>query len=201
MIKNLIFDFGGVLINLDMESVPRGLSAFNRPEAAGELMPLAQQYEKGLVSTEAFLDGVQRALPGLGRDQAKRIWNGTVADFPPERQEFISRLYAAGTHRMFLLSNTNALHMEAVKGIMGKDRFDAFRGCFEGFYLSHELGMRKPDREIFGYVLDRHGLQAGETLFIDDTREHTLGAASLGIRSWHFRVGLDSILELEKKLL
>lgn len=201
MIKNLIFDFGGVLINLDMESVPRGLSTFNRPGAAGELLPLARQYEKGMVSTQGFLKGVQQALPGIGRDQVQQIWNGTVADFPPERQEFISRLKAAGSHRMFLLSNTNALHMEAVESIMGTDRFVAFRNCFEGFYLSHELGMRKPDREIFEYVLDRHGLQAGETLFIDDTLEHTLGAASLGIHTWHFRVGVDSILELEKKLL
>jgi putative hydrolase of the HAD superfamily len=201
MIKNLIFDFGGVLINLDMDSVPRGLSAFNRPEAAGELMPLAQQYEKGLVSTESFLEGVQQAIPGIGRDEVQRIWNGTVADFPPERQEFISRLNAAGAHRMFLLSNTNALHISAVEDEMGPDRFAAFRRCFEGFYLSHELGMRKPDREIFEYVLTRHGLQAEETLFIDDTREHTLGAAGLGIRTWHFRVGVDSILDLEKKLL
>ena len=61
---------------------------------------------------------------------------------------------------------------------MGKDVFDRFRGCFEAFYLSHEIGMRKPDPEIFSFVLENNGLKPGETLFIDDTEEHIESAAA-----------------------
>ena len=128
------------------------------------------------------------------------LWNQTIRDFPEERLVFLETLKQAGTHRMFLLSNTNDLHMEYVEAQMGQVLFQRFRTCFEGFYLSHQIGMRKPDPEIFRYVLQNHGLEAGETLFIDDTFEHIQGAASLGIQTWHLQVGRETILELPKRI-
>jgi putative hydrolase of the HAD superfamily len=86
--------------------------------------------------------------------------------------------------------------MEQVQRVMGMKDFKRFQNCFHGFYLSHQVGMRKPDREIFEFVLNNNNLRADETLFIDDTREHTESAARLGIRTWNLQVGQEEILEL-----
>ena len=200
MIKNLIFDFGGVLIDLDMEAVPRGLQTFGMQAAGSELLELSRQYETGRIPTDQFLGEVRRRLPGSREDQIRQIWNGTVAGFPTERLDYLETLKASGKYRMFLLSNTNPLHIEQARLNMGERDFARFRNCFRQFYLSHEIGMRKPDPEIFTFVLEENGLYAGETLFIDDTREHTESASSLGIRTWHLQVGRETILELPQKL-
>ena len=102
---------------------------------------------------------------------------------------------------MFLLSNTNALHIEYVQKYMGRERFKRFHKLFDGFYLSHEIGMRKPEQVIFEFVLDRNQLKAEETLFIDDTLEHIKSASQMGIRTWHLQVGSESILELSRHLM
>ena len=200
MIKNLIFDFGDVLINLDKRAVPEGLAAYGPGALDGRLESLAQRYEKGQVGTDRFLGEACEILDEKNPENLVTLWNRTIRDFPEERLVFLESLKQAGTHRMFLLSNTNALHIAFVEAQMGPDQYDRFQACFEGFYLSHEMGLRKPEPEIFAHVLQRHGLQAGETLFIDDTLEHILGASSLGIRTWHLQVGSETILELPKRI-
>ena len=200
MIRNLIFDFGGVLIDLDMEALPRGLQRFGLRAAGPELVQISQQYETGKIRTDHFLREVQRRLPGSREDEIRRIWNATVAGFPRERLDFLETLKASGEYQMFLLSNTNPLHVEQARYNMGERDFERFRNCFRQFYLSHEIGMRKPDPEIFEFVLGENDLSPGETLFIDDTPEHTESASNLGIRTWHLQVGRDSILELHQKL-
>lgn len=200
MIRNLIFDFGGVLIDLDMEAVPRGLRKFGVEVPGPELMQWSLKYETGQIPTKTFLREVTRALPGSREEEIRRIWNATVAKLPRERLEFLEALKASGAYQMFLLSNTNALHMEQARENMGARDFNRFRNCFRHLYLSHEIGMRKPEPEIFEFVLSRQGLHPGETLFIDDTLEHTQSASKLGIQTWHFQVGRDSILRLPQKI-
>lgn len=200
MIKNLIFDFGDVLIDLDKMAVPEGLAAYGAAAADSRLQHLATQYEKGLVPTDRFVGDACDILGENRPAELVSLWNRTIRDFPEERLLFIESLQRAGTHRMFLLSNTNELHMTYVAEQMGPLRYGRFQASFEGFYLSHELGMRKPEPEIFRHVLQTHGLQADETLFIDDTLEHIRGAASLGIHTWHLQVGVETILELPKRI-
>ncbi len=200
MIQNIIFDFGGVFVNLDPLSVARGLKTYGLEGPDKALLALSERYEKGEVSSEAFLQGIMRILPGSREEEIRGIWNGTIADFPPERLDFLCGLSASGRYRMFLLSNTNALHIEAVRAKMGDAAFNRFYGCFEKFYLSHEIGMRKPDPEIFSFVLETNGLQPGKTLFIDDTLEHTESASRLGIQTWHLDIGKESILQLPERI-
>ncbi len=200
MVRNLIFDFGGVLINLDLEAIPRGLRKFGIDHADPELVHISQLYEKGMVPSETFLKRVQEALKGSEQAEVKKIWNQTIADFPMEHLEFLEELRNSGRYQMYLLSNTNALHIEQVQETMGAEVFGRFYSCFHGFYLSHEVGMRKPDPEIFQYVLEKNSLDPGETLFIDDTEEHTQSASRLGIRTWHFKVGTEDIRQLHNKL-
>ena len=200
MIQNIIFDFGGVFINLDTDAVSRGLNSYGLIAPGADLISLSEQYEKGEVDSETFLRRVQQGIPGSQQEGIRQIWNATIADFPLRRLDFLIKLKELGRYRMFLLSNTNALHIEHVQEIMGKDIFDRFRACFEAFYLSHEIGMRKPDPEIFSFVLNKNGLKPEQTLFIDDTKEHVESAAGLGINTWHLDVHKESILELKKHL-
>ena len=200
MIRNLIFDFGGVLIDLDMEAVPRGLRSFGLKDVGADLIELSKQYETGKIATDQFLKEVRRRLPGSDEDQVREIWNAMVTGFPSERLDFLETLKASGQYQMFLLSNTNPLHVERARANMGESEFIRFRNCFREFYLSHEIGMRKPDAEIFEFVLQENDLAPRETLFIDDTREHTESASRLGIHTWNLQVGRDTILELHQKL-
>jgi putative hydrolase of the HAD superfamily len=109
-------------------------------------------------------------------------------------------LAQANQHRLFLLSNTNDLHIECVKEQMGRMRFSRFKNAFEVFYLSYEIGMRKPDTEIFEFVLEKNQLSAQETLFVDDVKENTDAAANLGIHVWNLQVGEEDITQLNRYL-
>ncbi len=198
MIKNLIFDFGGVLINLDKEIVPQTIQHLGRSASDMDLLLLSTQYEKGVISTENFLRDASLAL-GLDGPELSRIWNRTILDFPEHRLAFLENLKSGGAYRMFLLSNTNELHIDFVRREMGA-RYQRFQDCFHGFYLSYEMGMRKPEPEIFMQVLKDQDLRPEETLFIDDTLEHILGAASVGLHTWHLDPETDEIVELPSKL-
>ncbi|MDA8686143.1 HAD family phosphatase [Robiginitalea sp.] len=200
MIKNILFDFGDVFINLDKSAVPTGIISYEKSPEDPTLSTLAERYEKGMITSDEF---IATACTILGEDNPNYIidlWNSMITDFPEERLEFIENLKAVKSHRLFLLSNTNALHIKYVEEIMGKSKYQRFRNCFEGFYLSHEMGMRKPEVEIFKFILNSHGLEAKETLFIDDTLEHILSAGTLGINTWHLQVGQETVQKLLERL-
>jgi putative hydrolase of the HAD superfamily len=200
MIKNIIFDFGGVFINLNHEAVSAGIKRYGLKAPDATLISLSQQYEKGEMDSKTFIETVHQVIPGSLRNEIRQIWNQTIADFPLERLEFLESLKETRQYRMFLLSNTNALHIEQVQENMGFAAFERFRKCFEAFYLSHQIGMRKPDSEIFKFVLEENNLCPGNTLFIDDTLEHIESASKLGIKTWHLDIARESILELKKRL-
>jgi putative hydrolase of the HAD superfamily len=178
MIKNIIFDFGDVFINLDKNATKVHLAALGHYQITPELESLAIQYEKGLITA----------------------WNAIILDFPDHRLSFIKDLVNHANYRLFLLSNTNELHIQKVVEHMGTKNYLAFKACFEAFYLSHEIHLRKPEPEIFKMILESHALKAEETLFIDDTKEHIEAAKNLGITTWHLKVNEEDIVELKSKL-
>ncbi|MDG1573146.1 HAD family phosphatase [Robiginitalea sp. M366] len=196
MSKAIIFDFGGVLINLDFEAVPRALREWGADPSDAFLQQLSRQYETGQIPTAGFLETASGRLGGVSGATLAEAWNAMILDLPESRVEFLENLRDGGGYRLFLLSNTNALHMARVRERLGGPAYQRFTACFEGFYLSHEIGLRKPDPEIFRWVTGRHGLTPGDTLFIDDTAEHILGAQAIGLQTWHFQPGRDKITEL-----
>ena len=123
-----------------------------------------------------------------------------LKDIPPHRTTFLKELKAQNRYRLFLLSNTNELHIDCVQQDMGDEAYQDFKQLFDHFYLSYEMGKRKPDAEIYQQVLAEQSLLPEETLFIDDTEENTAAAARLGIRTWHLQVGKEDIVELPKFL-
>lgn len=200
MIKNIILDFGDVLINLDKPATAKAMVQHGFTEITPALETLFQEYEKGWLTSSDFLDEVASHFPDANRDYLIEAWNSILLDFPEHRLEFIEQLAMENHYKMILLSNTNDLHMERVKAEMGMERFLRFQNAFDVFYLSYEIGMRKPNAEIFDFVLQANELLPHETFFVDDVKENTDAAAELGINVWNLQVGEEDITQLKSKL-
>lgn len=200
MIKNIIFDFGDIFINLDKEIVFREIQRQGVTTLAPEALALSSALEIGAITPDAFVKGLNAIFPMASSQEIIAIWNGMILDMPDYRLEFIERLAKEQTHRLFLLSNTNVLHIEEVVKIMGEPNYNRFKNCFEQFYLSHEIQLRKPNADIYEFVLRENQLKPAETLFIDDTIENTDAASRLGIQTWHLKVGEEDIIALKSRL-
>ncbi|TXD46500.1 HAD family hydrolase [Polaribacter sp. IC073] len=198
MIKNIVFDFGDIFINLDKKKFANELQKLGVFQNSEEMRPVLQQYEKGLISTDGFLTFFEEKL-NIPSEKLVATWNSILLDFPKKRLEFIQELAKSKKYRLFLLSNTNDLHISWIKKDWGMDLYHSFKICFEQFYLSHEINFRKPDNNIYEFVLRENNLIAEETLFIDDTKENTDGAKALGIEVWHLLPGTDDVVELFTK--
>ncbi len=201
MIENIIFDFGDVFINLDKQATAREMQVYGFKNLTPDLDALFINYEKGLITTEHFLNQTSHMFPKARRLDLIHAWNSIILDFPEQRLKFMEKLAKEKDYRLFLLSNTNELHIEYVKQKMGNTRYARFKSCFEKFYLSHEINLRKPEPAIFEYVLNSNNLRAEKTFFVDDSKEHTSAAAELGITCWNLKVGEEDILDLNAKIL
>ncbi|KPM33690.1 Putative haloacid dehalogenase-like hydrolase [Croceitalea dokdonensis DOKDO 023] len=200
MIKNIILDFGDIFINLDKTATAREMTKYGFKQTTPKLETLFNTYEKGGISSEEFLETTGALFPKATKQNLTDSWNAILLDFPDYRLEFLEKLALENKYRLFLLSNTNDIHIEYVKATMGEEKFNRFKNPFEVFYLSYEMGMRKPDTEIFQFVLRKNKLKASETLFVDDTKENTDSAAALGIKVWNLQVGKEDITDLKAHL-
>ena len=198
MIKNIVFDFGDIFINLDKKLFAEELQKIHISQESEEVLPILQQYEMGLVSTDKFLTFFEERL-SVSQDKLKRAWNSILLDFPKERLRFIQNLSESKKYRLFLLSNTNDLHISWIQQNWGMEQYNAFKICFEQFYLSHEINLRKPNNNIYEFVLTTNKLAPKETLFIDDTKENTDAAKALGMHIWNLKPGKEDVLELLTK--
>ena len=198
MIKNIIFDFGDIFINLDKKGFKARLQKLGISQESEEMLPILQQYEMGLISTKDFIAYFQENLH-IPKEKLVEVWNSILLDFPTKRLKFIQELSESKKYRLFLLSNTNDLHISWVKKSWGLELYNAFKICFEQFYLSHEINFRKPNNNIYEFVLNSNNLIAKETFFIDDTKENTDAASILGIHVWNLVPGKEDVLELFTK--
>lgn len=206
-IKNIIFDLGGVIINLD---VPRTITAFENlgvPEFGKTYnqltqTPLFDLFDKGLISETGFFNGLKgqfHLTQEIG--ELEVAWNAMLLDFPKHRLEQL--LAYRQNYNIFLLSNTNATHIrEFEKTLYNAHAVPDLSPFFDKVYYSCRINLRKPDTEIFEFVLGDNGLQPAETVFIDDTVMHVQAAQKLGIHAFHLAKGaefknlLDAILDI-----
>ncbi|MCK5441138.1 MAG: HAD family phosphatase [Maribacter sp.] len=200
MIKNIIFDFGDIFINLDKGVVFREMQKHGNNDLTPDLLALNNDFEIGHIEPETFVNGLRSSFPTISSQKTIDIWNSMLLDFPDYRLEFIESLANEGRYRLFLLSNTNALHIPHVVKIIGRDKYNRFKSCFEKFYLSHQIHLRKPNADIYQFVLDENELNSTETFFVDDTLENTDAAKKLGITVWNLIVGKEDIIQLKSKL-
>lgn len=197
MINTIIFDFGDIFINLDKEAPLNLFKKLGLTEWNEELNQLNLLFEKGQISEDNFLLGIQKHIPNASIEEILFAWNSVLLDFPLRRLEFLQKL--TKKYRLFLLSNTDAIHIETFERENGVSFSRDFYQCFEKVYFSFEMGMRKPDAEIFNYIIKKHELSPKRTLFIDDKKENTDAALSLGIQVWNLQVGKEDVVDLFKK--
>lgn len=196
MIKNIIFDFGDIFINLDKPATISELFDLGVHNISDDMMEIYHIYEIGKITTDEFVRSFTDLYPNISAKQFKNSWNAILKDFPKNRLDFLKKLAQSKKYRLFLLSNTNDLHISWIKNDWGDDLYNEFKECYEQFYLSHEIHLRKPNADIYQYVLDQNNLKAEETFFIDDTAVNTESAADLGIHIWNINPETEDIVDL-----
>ena len=200
MINTIIFDFGDVFVNLDKDGSIEEFKKLGLDGPNEELIEKNDLFEKGQISELEFIKSFQKFIPNATIDDIRKAWNKVIDEFPLYRLEFLQML--AGKYRMFLLTNTDEIHISHFEHKVGQSFSSDFYQCFEKVYYSYEMGLRKPDIEIFNRILHKHDLSPKRTLYIDDKKENTDAAASLGIQVWNLQVGQEDVVDLfEKKIL
>ncbi len=200
MIDTIIFDFGDIFINLDKQATIDGLTQLGLSSWNEELNQLNISFEKGQISRDNFLLGIQKHIPNATIDEILAAWNAVLLDFPLHRLEFLQLL--SQKYRLFLLSNTDAIHIDHFEQREGASFYGDFYQCFEKVYFSYEMGMRKPDAEIYNPLIRLHELSPKRTLFVDDKKDNTDAANTLGLQVWNLQVGQEDVVELfDKKII
>ena len=188
-IKNIIFDLGGVLVNIDPDKTANAFAALGN-KAPVDIINLHnsqnffREYEKGLIDDQTFRKNICKFLGANISDEIiDKAWGALLIDIPPNKIALIDE--TRKEYRTFLLSNTNNIHRikfeQVFRDITGKE----LREYFEKVHYSYEMQARKPDAEIFLKVLDEHQLIAEETLLIDDSLPNIETARSLGMQTLH----------------
>ena len=192
-IKNIIFDLGGVILNIDFKKTEEafrqlGLDNFSDHISQFHITDFFRQYETGKIDDDAFVAGIANLMEKPA--ESKRIieaWNALLLDFPPERIELLKRLKKK--YRLFLLSNTNSIHLKEFNQRL-HDQYGVYlEDLFEKTYYSHTAKLRKPEGAIYEMVLNENKLVPEETLFVDDTAANFPEAERLGIKIHHLKPG------------
>lgn len=189
VIHNIIFDLGGVFLELD---VNKTIQAFVSLGFTEEMLNHDQnnekvfwQFEVGKITSKQFRKGIcgllRKEIPDTKIDEA---WNAMIIGFKKEKIELILNLKPK--YRTFLLSNTNIMHEKIYSDMLFSLMGIKMTDLFEEIYYSHEVGLGKPDPAIFSKVLIDNGLKPEETLYIDDTEQHIESAKKSGIQCFLF---------------
>ena len=199
--KNILFDLGNVILNIDYTLTVKSfqeleLSNFENLFSQAQQQQLFDVYEKGEISSAQFRTALKTFCKKNTTDHAiDKAWNSMLLDLPAERLDLLGRL--KDTHRTFLLSNTNEIHIIAFHEYLEKNfKTSDLSAYFEKMYLSYQVGMRKPDIEIFEFIIKENNLNPMETLFIDDSIQHVESAKKLGIEAYWLNVKKETILDL-----
>jgi len=189
-IRNIVFDLGGVLLNINYQLteqafVQLGIRNFAELYSQAEQSDLFNKLETGKIEPADFRSEI-RSLSGLklSDKQIDKAWNAMLLDMPKHRITMLKELKQSG-YKLFLLSNTNEIHYNAyTKSLKEKYDIDGLEEFFNHSFFSHQIGMRKPDTETFKYVLEEAKINAAETIFIDDSIQHIKGARRANIKSY-----------------
>lgn len=191
-IKNIIFDLGDVIINIDVPLAARSFAELsNRPleevQALIHQNEVFKKFETGQLSATDFRAYIRELLQqsDWSDELIDEAWNSLLLDIPPQRIEKIQELAQKG-YRLFLLSNTSSIHIDKVNKILHQTTgIEQLDDLFEKLFLSYEMGVMKPHPDIYHGVLTEAGLLAHESLFLDDNADNIRAAAACGIQTIH----------------
>lgn len=199
-IKNIVFDLGGVIINLDFQKTYRAfadLAGITLEETVNlfQKNEYFRKYETGQLQEKEFFSWLQSSFcPDASFDQIETAWNALLLDIPATRIDLIQAL--RGKYNLILLSNTNDTHIRKVNEILldttGIRKLDML---FDTIYYSYEIGLAKPEKTIYEFVGKESALNPAETVFLDDTLLNLGGAEQVGWKTLHVTHPL-TILEL-----
>ena len=194
--KAIIFDLGAVILNINYQNTIDKFTKLGVKNAATFYSKKIQtdlfnQIETGMISSNEFLKALQKETNSANIKEVEKAWNAMLLDLPEERLQLIKNLKKKYT--IYLLSNTNAIHIDSFKKQLGNKKWLAFCKLFNKMYLSHEIGLRKPDGKIFEYILKVQKLKAEEVFFIDDSPQHIYVAKKVGINCHHLLDNEDII--------
>lgn len=196
-INAIIFDLGGVILNIDFNITIQALAklGMNQPNKVfGQYAQASffDKFDKGEIDEkELFIEMRKFFNYDITDKDLKKAWNDMILNLPKYRIELLKKVRK--NYKIFLLSNTNTLHhdfyTEQIKGLGEK----SYESLFDGAYYSFMCGMRKPEHRIFMKVIQENNLNPANTLFIDDTSIHTNSASELGINTIHLKPNEDII--------
>ncbi|GAA4465398.1 HAD family phosphatase [Nemorincola caseinilytica] len=194
-IRHIIFDLGGVLLNLDYSLTEKafiqaGIADFGERYSQLQQTDIFDRLETGRMGREEFIATMQQvAATPITEQQVLGAWNAMLLDFPLRRLQILQQL--RGHYDLFLLSNTNEIHEEVFNNTLMRDHGIPNIGVFfDKVYMSHRVGLRKPMPEIFRRVLEDNDLKAEHTLFIDDSPQHIATAKQVGIQTIYLEKGM-----------
>jgi FMN phosphatase YigB (HAD superfamily) len=198
-IKNIIFDLGGVLLPVDYQAVINAFTKLGIQDAVHfysqkEQQPLFDKIERGEISGGEFIFELKKIIPSATEEELTYAWNVILGLFPQSRLKMLEKIKKH--YRVFLLSNTNEMHIKKVLGDLKEhNSVEDFISYFDEVYYSYETGFRKPEKEIYDLVLLENSLNASETLFIEDTEANVLGAVAAGIPTVWLKVKQGETIE------
>jgi len=197
----IIFDLGGVLYDIDVTRTvdafaALGVPGFNQYYTLQNQTGLIDRFEKGQLNQEAFTEGVNQLIGReFSTDQVRNAWNALLIGLPAQSVELLHDLKQKG-YQIYLLSNTNAFHMEAInQEVRQKYGIPSLASLVDKAWYSFEMNMRKPDAEIYEKVMRENGLNPQTTVFIDDNQDNILSAEKAGMPAMH-KPGDRSIQDL-----
>lgn len=194
-IKNIVFDLGGVLIDLDFKSGINGLQKAGFANVKEQLLTfdregIFQKFELGEMTEDEFRNAIrEKSIVTLTDTDIDNLWNKILLEIPREKLELILEL--RGKYMVYLLSNTNPIHWNYIRKNAFNYRGFRVNDYFEETFLSFEMRLAKPDKAIFEKMLQDANLLPEETLFIDDSEANCKMAKELGIHSHHYHIGDD----------
>ena len=189
-IKSIIFDLGGVILNLNYSKTEDefkkiGVLNFKEFYSQKKQTLLFDDFEKGKIKPEEFISSFKES-ENLKIKEIDFInaWNAMLLEIPIEKLQFIDGLKK--DYKIILLSNTNEIHIKKFEDDLKKNNMlEQFYKCFDKIYYSSRMGKRKPEENCFNQVLEENGLIAENTLFIDDSVQHIEGAKKVGVKTFH----------------
>ena len=190
-IKNIIFDLGGVILNIDMKKTELALQQLGIDGFSNLLSvhSFFREYETGTIDNATFIRSIQSLASRTSTEQdIIQAWNALLLDFPAERIELLKSL--GRKYRLFLLSNTNDIHHRQFQEQLYQQTGNYLEDFFEKAYYSHTIGLCKPDLACFQYVINENKLDPTQTLFVDDSEANISGAQEAGLSVLHIKPGI-----------